>query len=248
MNASRTSKLISTIQICVSSLLTAFIVIGLYQNWNGGIGTMLADIFPELAIILGTLIPVLVLRIKHRSQVAEGYLLPLFLLFLSLQPIRILPSLTSWAGGGFLSYSRITMLERFFFMSTYVVLLYAAILNMKSMNTVKTGTYVIFSLIAVFVISCIIPTPSSSDQYNKHELIFSLLVMMVLICAVSTYLVSFISDRESYHMKRFLTFLLLSAGDFLIVTLEGNLTGSIIGTCLFVIGAVMLSVVSPKGY
>ena len=72
--------------------------------------------------------------------------------------------------------------------------------------------------------------------------------MMVLICAVSTYLVSFISDRESYHLKRFLTFLLLSTGDFLIVTLDGNLTASIVGTLLFTLGAILLSIVSPKGY
>ena len=51
MNASRTSKLISTIQICVSSLLTAFIDAYGLSWWQGlviGLGTAFAAICGDL--------------------------------------------------------------------------------------------------------------------------------------------------------------------------------------------------------
>ena len=53
------------------------IVIGIFLTYKAGrqyVPGMLMEIYPEMTIILGTLIPVLILRIKHRSQVAEGYL------------------------------------------------------------------------------------------------------------------------------------------------------------------------------
>ena len=49
-------------------------------------------------------------------------------------------------------------------------------------------------------------------------------------------------------MKRFFTFLFISLGDYLIMIGNGSFSLSLSGTILFVIGAVMLSIVSPKGY
>ena len=133
MNANRTSRIISTIQILVSSLLTVMIITGLVLANQAGPGYavgLLLGIFPEVALILGSFIPVLILRIKHRSQVAEGYLLPLFLLMLSLQTSRIIPSLMSFSGVAIISMTWIVILQRFFFIGTFTVVLYAAIQNM----------------------------------------------------------------------------------------------------------------------
>ena len=251
MNANRTSRIISTIQILVSSLLTVMIITGLVLANQAGPGYavgLLLGIFPEVALILGSFIPVLILRIKHRSQVAEGYLLPLFLLMLSLQTSRIIPSLMSFSGVAIISMTWIVILQRFFFIGTFTVLLYAAIQNMKNINTSKTGSNVAFSLIAAVVVSYIIPVNSTGIQSPFHDAIFNLLVLMIMLSAVMTYLISFVSDRESYHLKRFLTFLFISMGDFMIIVGDMDLAASAIGTGLFVTGAIMLSVVSPKGY
>ena len=251
MNATRTSRLISTIQILVSSVLTVLIVVGIFLAFDAGaqyVPGMLKEIYPEMTIILGTLIPILILRIKHRSQVAEGYLLPLFLLLLSLQTTRMLPSILAYSGMEMVSPLHITIMERFFFMSTYAVLLFASIQNMKNVNTSKTGLNIVFSLIAVFVVSYIIPTSSVDGLANVHEAVFDMMVLLILLGGVSTYLVSFISDRESYHIKRFFTFLFISLGDYLIMVGDGDFATSLSGTILFLIGAVMLSIVSPKGY
>lgn len=251
MNATRASRLISTIQILVSSILTLMIVIGIFLTYKAGrqyVPGMLMEIYPEMTIILGTLIPVLILRIKHRSQVAEGYLLPLFLLLLSLQTTRMLPSILDYSGMDIISYSKVAVMERFFFMASYAVLLFASIQNMKNVSTARTGVNIVFSLIAVFVVAYIIPTSSVDGLNNVHDIVFDMLVLLILLSGVATYLVSFISDRESYHMKRFFTFLFISLGDYLIMIGNGSFSLSLSGTILFVIGAVMLSIVSPKGY
>ena len=251
MNAAKTSKLLSSIQVLVSSVLALFIAGGLYLAYKAGSGNILSyiqNIFPEIAIIFGTLTPALILRIKHRSQVPEGYLLPLFLLLLSLQTTRIMPEIFQYTNISLISLPRLEAGEHFFFMASYVVLLFAATQNMKNINTSKTGGYVVISLISVLIIACIIPSNSNPDITNVHDSVFNMLVFLILAAAVLTYLVSFIADKETYHLKRFLTFLFLSAGDYLIMTFDGDIAVSLTGTLFFLTGAVMLSAVSPKGY
>lgn len=251
MNAAKTSKLLSSIQVLVSSVLALFIAGGLYLAYRAGSGNILSyiqNIFPEIAIIFGTLTPALILRIKHRSQVPEGYLLPLFLLLLSLQTTRIMPEIFQYTNISLISLPRLEAGEHFFFMASYVVLLFAATQNMKNINTSKTGGYVVISLISVLIIACIIPSNSNPDIKNVHDSVFNMLVFLILAAAVLTYLVSFIADKETYHLKRFLTFLFLSAGDYLIMTFDGDIAVSLTGTLFFLTGAVMLSAVSPKGY
>ena len=251
MNAAKTSKLLSSIQVLVSSVLALFIAGGLYLAYKAGSGNILSyiqNIFPEIAIIFGTLTPALILRIKHRSQVPEGYLLPLFLLLLSLQTTRMMPEIFQYTNISLISLPRLEAGEHFFFMASYVVLLFAATQNMKNINTSKTGGYVVISLISVLIIACIIPSNSNPDITNVHDSVFNMLVFLILAAAVLTYLVSFIADKETYHLKRFLTFLFLSAGDYLIMTFDGDIAVSLTGTLFFLTGAVMLSAVSPKGY
>lgn len=251
MNAAKTSKLLSSIQVLVSSVLALFIAGGLYLAYKAGSGNILSyiqNIFPEIAIIFGTLTPALILRIKHRSQVPEGYLLPLFLLLLSLQTTRMMPEIFQYTNISLISLPRLEAGEHFFFMASYVVLLFAATQNMKNINTSKTGGYVVISLISVLIIACIIPSNSNPDIKNVHDSVFNMLVFLILAAAVLTYLVSFIADKETYHLKRFLTFLFLSAGDYLIMTFDGDIAVSLTGTLFFLTGAVMLSAVSPKGY
>ena len=251
MNAAKTSKLLSSIQVLVSSVLALFIAGGLYLAYKAGSGNILSyiqNIFPDIAIIFGTLTPALILRIKHRSQVPEGYLLPLFLLLLSLQTTRMMPEIFQYTNISLISLPRLEAGEHFFFMASYVVLLFAATQNMKNINTSKTGGYVVISLISVLIIACIIPSNSNPDIKNVHDSVFNMLVFLILAAAVLTYLVSFIADKETYHLKRFLTFLFLSAGDYLIMTFDGDIAVSLTGTLFFLTGAVMLSAVSPKGY
>ena len=220
MNAAKTSKLLSSIQVLVSSVLALFIAGGLYLAYKAGSGNILSyiqNIFPEIAIIFGTLTPALILRIKHRSQVPEGYLLPLFLLLLSLQTTRMMPEIFQYTNISLISLPRLEAGEHFFFMASYVVLLFAATQNMKNINTSKTGGYVVISLISVLIIACIIPSNSNPDIKNVHDSVFNM-------------------------------FLFLSAGDYLIMTFDGDIAVSLTGTLFFLTGAVMLSAVSPKGY
>ncbi len=251
MNAAKTSKLLSSIQVLVTSILALFILGGFYLAYNAGRDNLIAyilNIFPEIAIIFGTLTPALILRIKHRSQVPEGYLLPLFLLFLSLQTTRMMPEIFQYLNISLISIPRLTIAKRFFFMSSYVILLFAAVQNMKNVSTSKTGGYVVISLISVLLIACIMPSNSNQDLHNLHDSVFHMLVFLLLSAAVLTYLVSFISDKETYHLNRFFTFLFLSVGDYLIMTFDGDSAMSLTGTIFFLAGAVMLSAVSPKGY
>ena len=215
---------------------------------NGQNLAKIQNILPQNAIIIGTLAPALILRIKHRSQVPEGYLLPLFLLLLSLQTTRMMPEIFQYTNISLISQPRLEAAEHFFFMASYVILLFAATQNMKNINTSKTGGYVVISLISVLIIACVIPSNSNPDIKNVHDSVFNMLVFLILAAAVLTYLVSFIADKETYHLKRFLTFLFLSVGDYMIMTFDGDMAVSITGTVFFLTGAVMLSAVSPKGY
>ena len=70
----------------------------------------------------------------------------------------------------------------------------------------------------------------------------------MLILANITYFLAFLRDREVYKIKRFLTFLFISIGQFMIMLSNSFLITNIIGMVMMAIGALMLCLVGPDGY
>ncbi len=249
MTTNHTAKVISTIQICVSILAVAILSwIGYVMYISDDSLFIILEVVPKLTIVLTTLVPAIVLRVKHQSEAVEGALIPLFLLFTTMESLVIVPSFYDYFGTYMVSYYVCVTIMRGIFMSAAVSLFFAAILNLQRDSMSKMSLYISFAILASFLIGFIIPVDELNPSENTHNQFFTVCVLTVLILANITYLLAFLKDRESYKIKRFLTFLFLSIGQFLIMLSNSFLVTNITGMAMMAIGALMLCLVGPDGY
>ena len=99
MTSNNTTKIISTIQICISILVFVMLALMGYVLFNVGDTIFIyLEIFPKLILVLSALIPSIVLRVRHQSEAVEGALIPMFLLFITMEAFAILPSFYDYYG------------------------------------------------------------------------------------------------------------------------------------------------------
>ena len=197
------------------------------------------EVIPKLTIVLTTLVPSIVLRVKHQSEAVEGALIPLFLLFTTMESLVIVPSFYDYFGTYMISYYVSVTIMRGIFLSAAVSLFFAAIINLQRDS---------MSVIASFMVAFLIPVDELNPSGNRHNQFFTMCVLVVLILANITYFLAFLRDREVYKIKRFLTFLFISIGQFMIMLSNSFLITNIIGMVMMAIGALMLCLVGPDGY
>ena len=206
------------------------------------------EVIPKLTIVLTTLVPSIVLRVKHQSEAVEGALIPLFLLFTTMESLVIVPSYYDYIGTYMISYYVSVTIMRGIFLSAAVSLFFAAIINLQRDSMSKMSLYITFSVIASFMVAFLIPVDELNPSGNRHNQFFTMCVLVVLILANITYFLAFLRDREVYKIKRFLTFLFISIGQFMIMLSNSFLITNIIGMVMMAIGALMLCLVGPDGY
>ena len=249
MTSNNTTKIISTIQICISILVFVMLALMGYVLFNVGDTIFIyLEIFPKLILVLSALIPSIVLRVGHQSEAVEGALIPMFLLFITMEAFAILPSFYDYYGIYIISYYISTCITRSFMLSAAMSLLFASILNLQSESISKMNIYVLFGIISSIIISFIMPVDEINPQNNVHTIFFTMTVLIIFILADITYFFAFLKNRESYKIKRFLTLFFLSTGQFLIILSNDYITTNIVGMVLSITGALMLCLVSPDGY
>lgn len=249
MTTNHTAKVISTIQICVSILAVAILSwIGYVMYISDDSLFIILEVVPKLTIVLTALVPSIVLRVKHQSEAVEGALIPLFLLFTTMESFVIVPSFYDYFGTYMVSYFVSVTLMRSIFLSAAVSLFFAAILNLQRDSMAKMSLYITFAILASVLISALIPVDELNPSGNRHNHFFTLCVLTVLILANITYFLAFLKDRESYKIKRFLTFFFISIGQFLIMLSNSFLVTNITGMAMMAVGALMLCLVGPDGY
>lgn len=249
MTSNNTTKIISTIQICASIFVVVMLALMGYALYNAkDFVFIFLEILPKLILVLSALIPSIVLRVRHQSEAVEGALIPMFLLFITLEAFTILPAFYDYYGIYIVSYYVSTSLTRGFMLSAAMSLLFGSILNLQSDSIARMNIYVLISVIASFIISFIIPVDELNPEYNYHNTFFTITLLLVIILADITYFLAFLKTREIYKIKRFLTCLFLSIGQFLIILSNSYVITNIVGMVFCLTGALMLCLVSPDGY
>ncbi len=250
MNETNVSRIVSITQVlsalCMSGLVIYVLVTSMGKG-NISPAQVVMQFAPTCSMLIFSIFPVFILRIKHRSMAVEGSYIPLYLFFVTLSAVSTIPIIESYIGVYIFSYVKIQKIARFFFLGSAIVLLFAALVNYDAGKSLqKSGLYAAASLVAAFLIAFFIPADSNLYAVNKHE--FELLITIVIlnVLAILTYLAAFFKDKESYALKRFFTILFLALGHFTVIV--GSYPYTIGGAVLYFIGIVMLCAVSPTGY
>ena len=249
MTSNNNTKIISTIQICASIFVVVMLALMGYALYTAGDFVFIfLEILPKLILVLSALIPSIVLRVRHQSEAVEGALIPMFLLFITLEAFAIFPAFYDYYGIYIVSNYISTCLTRGFMLSAAMSLFLASILNLQSDSIAKMNIYVFISIIASFSVSFIIPLDELNPEYNYHNSFFMITLLLIIILADITYFLAFLKSREIYKIKRFLTCLFLSVGQFLIILSNSYVVTNIVGMVFCLTGALMLCLVSPDGY
>lgn len=250
MTTAGVSRIFIVLQFIAALIMLALFSFCLYIGLMGNNGTyILVQLIPEMIMIAGAVLANLVMRLKHRNQTSEVFLIPMFLLSITLQSINLIPFVYSITGFPVFPSSVIVKLSRFFFLESAVLLFFASVMNLRSSVFTKLGTYVTFTSIAILVISFFIPAGSSSDAMaDIHNSSLTLIAFIITMIAVVTYLFEFLKDHENYNLKHFITMFLIASGEFTIMLANDQLSLAVAGSIFYLAGIIMLCVVSPEGY
>lgn len=249
MTTAGVSRIFIVLQLIAALIMLALFSFCIYIGLQSNGTQLLVQLVPEMVMIAGAVLANAVMRLKHRNQTSEVFLIPMFLLSVTLQSINLVPFVYSITGFPVLPSSIVVKMSRFFFLESAILLFFASVLNLRSSVFTKLGTYVTFSSIAILVISFFIPAGSSAAAIaDIHNSSLTLIAFIITLIAVVTYLFEFIKDHENYNLKHFITMLLIAAGEFTIMLANSQLSVAAAGTILYLAGIIMLCAVSPEGY
>lgn len=251
MSNNSITRLFIILQVLIGIIILAlfgFVFYSTYASGNPLFLSSILDIGGETLLVIGAMIANISLSVKHRHQTAEGYLIPLYLLCVTLQTFNVFPSFYDYTGYMILSVSLTIKIARFFFLFSSVVLFYASIQNLKVTNVSKPGIHITAAAAAVILLSFVIPAGSEVIATDRHNGFLTIVVFIVNLIASVTYFFALIKERESYSIKHFFTMFLLIWGEFMVMVSNTNLIASIIGLLFFWTGAIMLASVNPDGY
>ena len=189
MTSNSNTKIISTIQLCSSILVVVILGLMGYALYNAGDYLFIyLEILPKLVLVLSALVPSIVLRVRHQSAAVEGSLIPLFLLFITLETFTILPAFYDYYGIYIVSYYLSSTLTRGFMLSAAMSLLFGSILNLQSDSISRINIYVFISIVASFIVSFIIPVDELNPNKNYHNIFFTITLLILILLANATYL------------------------------------------------------------
>ena len=182
MTSNSNTKIISTIQLCSSILVVVILGLMGYALYNAGDYLFIyLEILPKLVLVLSALVPSIVLRVRHQSEAVEGSLIPLFLLFITLETFTILPAFYDYYGIYIVSYYLSSTLTRGFMLSAAMSLLFGSILNLQSDSISRINIYVFISIVASFIVSFIIPVDELNPNKNYHNIFFTITLLILII-------------------------------------------------------------------
>lgn len=243
MNRNIVSRIFIILQLIAALALTLFFIYAIAASSDKREASL--SLLPQIIIMQGAAIFNISLLLKRKSQMEEGALVPLFFLLTTLEAIGCFPLVYDYTGRFFLSFSMNVRLGRFFFMSSEVTALFASIKYLK-ISSGKFNSYVIAALIGMLLISFIIPA-SSARAVDIHSGLVMGIVILIAALTDITYLIQFVKDREKNSLLRFLSFLLLLAGE-LILAQHSVLNSLAIGGSVFYIAGLVLFSVSTRDF
>lgn len=203
---------------------------------------------PNIMMILGAVAANVILSLKHQGQTPERFLLPLFLLCVTIESIYLLPEVTEYLGYPVISGTLIVRLSRTALVYTAVTLFFASVMSIRSSSMPKAGATMTFAFLACLSISFFVPAASELRPYDIHNSMLALLSLTITLAAIITYFLQFLKEKEHYNLIRFLTMLFLGSGEFIIMLTDNIPPLSITGAIIFTIGIVLLVTSAQQSY
>lgn len=249
MTGKAASNIFTIIQ-CIATVLFSFLIgHALLIVYNTSLFTFfefLQKMLPVFFMVWATLIPTIILKIKHHALASESEVLPILFMFIALESIICIPLLLPYAGSlsSWISPNQLVFLNRFIVISTSLLFVFAS-LSYMGINFNKLGIYITLSLICCALIAFLTPKNPllGSDPNATADLYNASLVMLVItldITALLSFVVAAVKDRINHTMRRTITFFLIILGNMLIVIDFKSLIASILGVIFYIAGDILL--------
>jgi len=245
------SRLFTILQILVDIGFLVFLLFDILGAKQAGAETFISAMMndmPYIVVLLFSLLPTLMLRIRHRAQTSEGYLLPLYFMFLGLTAVSIFPSITARTGDIIMKYSTNEILARFTLLSSAITLFFCGQLNLRTGVAQKVSLYLSLSLLAALIISLIAPTSSDPTHANPHTTCLGYLSIVIFLIAFVTYMLEAIKDKAASNIQRFVSISFVAAGHCFLLFSPKTMSFAVATIIIFLTGVVFLCIWSNSEY
>lgn len=234
------------ISFAYSAMLVHMTIILFSERTHGRLSYLIAYL-PQLVIIIFSVILQIILRIRHRTHIQNGSLMPLLFSFIALEATYVIPLYNEVTGTTFLSPAIVVIVARFAIITTAAIFLFSAV-QFFGTNNSRSMLYLALCIAAIAYLS--IAAPISTDDFgtmlysSAYDALLSIITFACYVAAALTYCFAVIKDRATHTPEYAVGFILLMIGNYLSLG-----TGFISGTfaiVLYITGVIVLSASSKQ--
>ncbi len=241
-------KIAPTLLLIVQSLLTAAYVgmlihvsIVLFSKEGIAAFSDLTFYFPIFVILVSSLSPQIVLRIRRKLHSEDGEVFPILFTILSLQASLIIPIFTELSGYFYIPSEILLVVERFSILATAMIFLLSS-LEYYGFQNAKLGLYTFYILLASLIVCMLAPSSTNRGfieiytAYSDAFIIYS--TILIYIAASLTFVAYAINEKTASNIRKCVSFLLMILG--IILSLFDNFIPAIISSVSYLIGIIIL--------
>ncbi len=252
------NKAASRITVLIEIALTGFFLLILadtsirYYNMGSWPSLKLsARMISLLILLIFPLITHLVIRIQHRSNSAEGELIPFLFLSFTLECVSFLPEYYTETGRLILDPVLINIIIRFSFLFNALTLLFISLLLIGVSNN-SCFSHFITALVVALLLAVMAPNSSAihtggSNFGSDFDLYFNYATDLVNLAAIVTFIGAGTKDTMSHNIGRYIAYILLILGNFGLFA-HYNVIAFLVSSALLCTGCVMLMIASRNAF
>ncbi len=195
----------------------------------------------QLIILVSSLIPQIVLRVKKKLHSQDGEIYPLLFTMISLQSTLVIPKYSLITGIYFVDTSVLVVLIRFSMLGTAAIFLLSA-LRFYGFASSRLHLYTSLILGMAFVFCFIAPQNTVSMENilfsSIYDAYLNLISLLLYIATILTMIITAIKDKTAANIKRCISFILLISG--LCLSVSETLIPTIVSSVLYITGIILL--------
>lgn len=242
-------KIAPTLLLVIQSLFTAAFVamllhvsIILFSRYGLEAFKELIFFYPIFIILVSSLSPQIVLRIRRKLHSEDGEIFPILFTVLSMQASLIIPLFIEISGWYFMLPPEILIvIERFSVLATASIFLLSA-LEYYGFQNAKLGLYTFYILLACLIVCMLAPTNTNRgyieiyNAYSDAYIIYG--AILIYITAALTLIGSAINEKSASNIRKCVAILLMILG--IILSLFDNTITAVISSASYLIGIIIL--------
>lgn len=241
-------NLAPTLQLIAQGLITALYVVmtihvSIFEFSQNGLEAFatLSFYLSFLVILLSSIVPPIVLRIRRKLHSEDGEVFPVLFLILSIQASLIVPIYVNFNGFYMIPPETLIIIERFSILATASMFLLAA-LEYYGFQNAKLNLYTLYILLACLIVALLAPFNTNRgfiDIYNAYSDAYILFgVFLLYIASALTFIISAINEKTTSNIRRCVAFLFMILG--MILALINNMFVAIAASLFYLIGIIIL--------